>query len=168
MLLPRWSFINRLSQIGIALIPVVIGFLAGFNDVTGFSNTLHTVINPIITMEGVAMQHWRALPEALGPYVYTLMFLAEFCVGIVAFIGVVLMLKNIRQPYQEFEEAKRWVYLACAWGIIVWGLFFFEGGDWFLTWQSNTTAFFQQGALMYVIEILAAFIYLKLSSSQEC
>lgn len=33
MLLPRWSFINRLSQIGITLIPVVIGFLAGFNDV---------------------------------------------------------------------------------------------------------------------------------------
>lgn len=163
----QWNFINRLSQVGVSLILVAIGFLAGLNDVTSFSNMVHSVINPLITMQGVADQHWRSLPATLGPFLYTFMFLAEFSMGIMALMGVLFMLKNIHQPYSVFEHAKRWVYLACGWGIIIWGLFFFEGGDWFLTWKSSDLAFFQQGALMYVIEILTVFIYLKLSDEKQ-
>ncbi len=167
MLLQRWSFINRLSQIGVSLILVVIGFLAALNDITSFSGMVHSVINPLITMEGVAEQHWRALPSVLGPFLYTLMFLAEFSMGVLALIGIIFMLKNIRQPSPVFENAKRWVYLACGWGIIIWGLLFFEGGDWFLSWENEKLDSFQQGALMYVIEILTVFIYLKLSDEKQ-
>jgi predicted small integral membrane protein len=73
------------------------------------------------------------------------------------------MLKNINKPVAEFEKAKRWVYLACGWGIIIWGLGFFEiGGDWFLSWQNNNLGSFQQGGLNYALEVFIAFGYLRL------
>ena len=116
-----------------------------------------------MTMQGQTTQVWRALPDALVKPFYTLMFLGEFLVGVLAIIGVILMLKNIHKDHEHFEKAKRWVYLACGWGIVVWGLGFFEiGGDWFLAWQNNNLGSFQQGSLMYVIEIAVVFIYLKL------
>ena len=159
----RWNFVLRLDQIGVALIPVVIGFLALLNDMTSFSSTVKSTVMPLMTMQGQTEQLWRALPEGLVKPLYTLMFLGEFLVGVLAIIGVILMLKNIHKDHDHFEKAKRWVYLACGWGIVVWGLGFFEiGGDWFLAWENNNLASFQQGSLMYVIEIAVVFIYLKL------
>ena len=160
----KFRFVLRLDQIGVALIPAVIGILALLNDVTAFTSTVDSVVKPLITMQGNAShQLWRALPASFSNIAYTLMFLGEFLVGVLAVIGIILMCKNINQSVEQFERAKRWIYLACGWGIIVWGLGFFEiGGDWFLAWQSNSLASFQQGALNYVLEVFIAFVYLKL------
>ncbi len=160
----KWSFILRLDQIGVALIPLVIGVLAFVNDITSFSSSVKSVVTPLVTMPGDVSQHWRALPASVAPLAYTMMFLGEFLVGILALIGIIIMLKNINKDHNFFEAGKRWIYLACGWGIIVWGLGFFEiGGDWFLAWENDSLASFQQGSLMYVLEIAIAFIYLKLS-----
>jgi predicted small integral membrane protein len=159
----KWSFILRLTQIGVASIPLAIGVLALLNDITGFASGVKMVVEPLITMQGQTDQTWRALPGATATFVYICMFLAEFLVGLLTSIGIVIMLKNINNDYNFFEQGKRWIYLACGLGIIIWGLGFFEiGGDWFLAWRNNSLASFQQGSLMYVLEITVTFLYLKL------
>ena len=160
----KFSFILRLDQIGVALIPAVIGILALINDITNFTNTVNSVVEPLITMQNnTSSQHWRALPASMTDFAYTIMFLGEFLVGIFAVIGVILMLKNINKSVEHFESAKRWIYIACGWGIIIWGLGFFEiGGDWFLAWGNSNLATFQEGSLTYVLEVFVCFVYLKL------
>ncbi|HVV67983.1 MAG TPA: DUF2165 family protein [Gammaproteobacteria bacterium] len=91
------------------------------------------------------------------------MFLLESLIGIFALIGVVSMVKNICQA-ERFEGAKKWVYLACGWGMIIWGIGFFEiGGDWFLTLQGTSLPLFQADAARYISMLLTTFIYLKFS-----
>ena len=160
----KFQFVLRLDQIGVALIPAVIGILALLNDITSFTSTVQSVVQPLITMQNNGShQMWCALPASWANTAYTLMFLGEFLVGVLAVIGIIAMIKNINKPLEQFENAKRWIYIACGWGIIVWGLGFFEiGGDWFLAWQNNNLASFQQGALTYALEVFIAFVYLKL------
>jgi predicted small integral membrane protein len=156
----------RLLQVGVALIPVVIGFLALLNDATAFNLTVQQVIKPLISLQSDKAQMWRALPVSWAPYLYILMFASEFLVGVLALIGVVMMLRHLTSDTSLFERAKCWIYIACLWGTIVWGLGFFEGaGDWFLAWTSSngTLSGLQSGALMYVTELLFVFLYLKLS-----
>jgi predicted small integral membrane protein len=162
----KFRFILRLDQIGVALIPAVIGILALLNDATGFTGTVSSIIKPLLTMAGNSSnQEWRALPASMANVVYTLMFLGEFLVGVLATIGIILMLKNINQTPEKFEKAKCWVYAACGWGIIIWGFGFFEiGGDWFLAWMSSNAniSSIQQGGLNYSLMMLICFVYLKL------
>lgn len=154
----------RISQILVALIPFGIGVFALLNDTADFSNTLHSVVTPLITMTGVNFGHWRSLPGYWSSSIYILMFLSEFLVGILASVGIFLMLKNMHKDQLSFENAKKWIYLSCGWGIFIWGMCFFEiGGDWFLSWQSADVKGFQQDGLYYALELLMTFIYLKLS-----
>jgi predicted small integral membrane protein len=153
----------RLMQVGIALIPAIIGLLSLLNNITGFTDTINHVITPLITMKGHSTQVWRSLPEVFSVPMYIGMFIVESFIGVLALIGVIFMLRNICQV-ENFEVAKRWVYLACGWGMIVWGIGFFEiGGDWFLSWQGTDLASFQADATRYIFMLLVTFIYLKLS-----
>lgn len=162
-LLKRWRFVLRLDQLAVTLIPIVIGFLALLNDTTMSKSTIKAMVFPLITMQGQVTQTWRALPASWVPSLYFLMVSGEFLVGLLALIGFMSMLKNINKDAAVFEASKRWIYLACGWGLCVWGLGFFElGGDWFLAWQNNSLSSFQSGTLMYVIEVAVTFIYLKL------
>jgi len=152
----------RLSQVMVACIPLVIGLLALLNNISGFSETVNTVIKPLISMPGNTSYGWRALPLGLAPYVFTAMFIAESLVGFFALAGVISMLRNINKDAATFNARKSFVYLACGWGIFVWGLCFFEiGGDWFLAWQNSKLSDFQSGAVMYVEVLVAVLIYLS-------
>lgn len=166
----RFRVVFRLLQIGLALIPVLIGILAFVNDVGSFKSSVQTVIEPLITLQGNKAMAWRGLPASWAPYLYTGMFISEFLVGILALIGVLGMCRNLFNTSLKFEGSKHWVFLACLWGTLVWGLGFFEGaGDWFLAWASSNGAVsgLQQGALMYVTELFFVFFYLKFSKEAD-
>lgn len=161
---PKKIMLLRLMQVGVALIPFVIGVLALVNDLTSFKGTVSSVVLPLITMQGNTTEAWRALPGSWANLTYVGMFCAEFLTGILAGIGIIQMLKSLCKDAALFENAKIWVYIACGWGLMVWGLGFFEGGgDWFLSWQNNNLAGFQQGGLNYALEMLMTFVYLKLN-----
>lgn len=156
----------RLVQIGVALVPVAIGFLSLLNDTTGFKDTVSSTVLPLLTMHGQTSQTWRALPVSFVNVAYILMFMAEFVVGALALIGVFSMIKNLRKTALDFELSKFWVYLACGWGVVVWGLGFFEGGgDWLLSWKNPNLSSFQSEAVTYVTVLIVVFIYLKLSKN---
>lgn len=170
MRLDKLGVVLRLLQIGIALIPAVIGVLAFLNDAGDFSQTVQTVIQPLITLQADKAEAWRALPASWAPFIYSIMFSSELIVGILSLFGVIGMLRNLFKSHTVFERSKRWVYVACLWGTLVWGLGFFEGaGDWFLAWTSNdaSLASLQQGALMYVTELFFVFFYLKYSKEED-
>ncbi|HYF98408.1 MAG TPA: DUF2165 family protein [Coxiellaceae bacterium] len=160
----RFRFLFRVLQISIALIPLLMGLFAFLNGLDIFKLSVQTVVDPLITLQGDHAQSWRALPANVAPYIYTLMFIGEGVVGLLALCGVISMLLHIGKPSEQFEQSKQWVYLACVWGTLVWGLGFFEiGGDWFLAWTSNNAVIsgLQQGALMYVLLLWVVFFYLK-------
>lgn len=160
----RFCSLYRLLQLGLALIPTAIGILAFLNDIGTFHSGVQNTIIPLISMQGDTGYTWRALPASWAPIVYTLMFLCEFLVGILALIGVLSMLRHFFSAADLFERSKQWVYIACLWGSIVWGLGFFEGGgDWFLAWMStnNNISGLQQGGFMYAALLFIVFVYLK-------
>ncbi|MDF2940551.1 MAG: hypothetical protein K0R66_1193 [Gammaproteobacteria bacterium] len=166
----RFRLVFRLLQIGLALIPVAIGVLALLNDAGSFKSTVQDTIQPLITMQSDKAMAWRSLPASWAPYVYIIMFFSEFLVGMLALIGVLGMCRNLFKTALDFERSKHWVYLACIWGTLVWGLGFFEGaGDWFLAWTSSNGGIsgLQQSALMYVTELFFVFFYLKFSKEAD-
>ncbi len=103
----KFRFILRLDQIGVTLIPVLIGLFALLNDVTAFTSNVDSIVKPLITMQNNSSNQWRALPVSLSAFVYTLMFLGEFLVGVLAFVGIILMSKNINQSAEQFERPKQ-------------------------------------------------------------
>ncbi|MGV3278731.1 DUF2165 family protein [Rickettsiales bacterium LUAb2] len=160
------QIVTRLLQIGVALIPATIGILALVNDIYPFHKNVNDIAVPLITMQGITEYSWRALPASLAPLAFTIMFLSEFLVGVLAVLSIICMLRNICKPYAEFEKSKTLVYWACLWGAIVWGVGFFElGGDWFLAWMGTSPAVsgIQQGSLMYISLLFFTFVFLKLS-----
>jgi predicted small integral membrane protein len=166
----RFRAVFRALQILLALIPVLFGILALLNDASTFKEGVQTIAQPLITLQSDKAQAWRGLPASWAPYVYAGMFIFEFIVGLLALIGVIGMLRNFTKAAIEFEKSKHWVYLACIWGTIVWGLGFFEGaGDWFLAWTSSNGGLsgLQQGALMYVTMLFFVFFYLKFSRESD-
>ena len=159
--------LNRLIQLGVAFIPACLGFTSIMNNTSGFNDTLKMVIKPLLTMDGTygnPAQIWRALPAGWVETLYVFAIAGETLVGVLAIIGVLLMLRHIFS-IDNFNRSKEWVYLACGLGIIVWGLGFFTiGGEWFLAWQNKNLASFQTSAALYVLIMIAVFIYLRACS----
>jgi predicted small integral membrane protein len=152
--------ILRFIQIGIACIPFFIGLFVFINGVSNFSVDVSSTVVPLITMENFQEQSWRALPASFGPIIYTLVLMSQVLVAIFAMIGVVKLLLAIKKDGKDFDHAKIWTYIACGWGIMLWGLIFFEvGGDWFM---SNIKTF-QVGSLSYVLMFYITFAFLSLS-----
>lgn len=59
----------------------------------------------------------------------------ESLAGIVAAVGVVLIVKHLSHPppYGMFAKAKAWAMLGALCAIVVWGLsFMVVAGDWFM------------------------------------
>ncbi len=152
--------IMRFIQIGIACIPIFIGLLVFLNGISDFTQQVSSVVVPLITMENFSEQSWRSLPASFGPFVYILVLIAQLLVAVFALIGVINLLFALKKAGKDFDHAKIWTYVACGWGIMLWGLIFFElGGDWFMS-NSNT---FQVGSLSYVLMLYITFAFLSLS-----
>lgn len=70
------AFFARLFQLGLALIPAMTGALAIINDLEEVTDTMKTIIVPILSMQGVHekfIHSWRAirLPSLqLGAYYF--------------------------------------------------------------------------------------------------
>ena len=152
--------ILRFIQIGIACIPIFIGLFVFINGITNFTIQVSSVVVPLITMEHFSEQSWRALPASFGSAIYSLVLIAQILVAVFAMIGVIKLLFALKKDGKDFDHAKIWTYIACGWGIMLWGLVFFEvGGDWFMS-NVNT---FQVGSLSYVLMFYITFAFLSLS-----
>ncbi|MCU6239928.1 DUF2165 domain-containing protein [Enterobacter asburiae] len=161
--------VSRVLQIIIATIPMFAGIFALLNNIYPFTKNVKNIAIPLITMQGVSENHWRKLPSFLGAYCYTIMFFCEFTVGILAFVGVINMLKDLFKSNSNFEKSKLFVYFSCMLACIIYGLFFFViGGDWFLAWMGNSyISGIQSDSLRYTTLMFFVFAFLKLSASSD-
>jgi predicted small integral membrane protein len=162
--------IDRVLAILLATIPMGMGLLAFVNNISDWSHSVHDVITPLLTLDALRdlpQFSWRAFPPRLVPVCYGLVTTIELSVSVVAFVGVVSMLRQFGAAAADFIAACRIAQRACTLGIITWLLFFFVlGGDWFLSWKSKSLLFIQSDALMYVAASTFVLIALRATEAR--
>jgi predicted small integral membrane protein len=157
----------RLLQILVSLIPLFIGFTSLLNNIEFYHDSLSKIVDPLISMTAVETGHqWRALPLLDPAVIFIPTIIAEFLVGIFALFGLIAMINHIKETDVVFEKAKQWVYVSCGWGILVFGLAFFElAQDWFFASDNPHLRMLQPDGLSYAMMIFIVFAYLKMASN---
>ncbi|MEH4990297.1 DUF2165 family protein [Enterobacter asburiae] len=160
--------ISRLVCLVMALFPALWGIFSFMNNIVDFPGTAQNAVGPMLSMKdtyNIPGQIWRAidLPEApyIGLAVITTM---ETLAGFLASVGLILMLRDFRQPYQQFSTGKAWAMAGAACAILVWGVgFMVVAGDWFMAWQAKENPLSTQlGALLYMVpNTLALIVFLS-------
>ncbi len=166
------SYITRLFQLALALVPAFTGLFAVMNNLEDAKSTISLVIDPLLSMNNVRpefIHSWRAIHSpSLLSVAYFGMTSAECMVGILALIGIIKMLWAFSADHQSFSQAVAWVRAACVWGVLVWGLGFYTmGGDFFLAWQNPNLSSLQTDGLNYVLMMAVPYVFFKLHESSD-
>ncbi|MGJ3448728.1 DUF2165 family protein [Enterobacter sp. PTB] len=160
--------ISRLVCLVMALFPALWGIFSFMNNIADFAGTAQNAVEPMLSMKdtwNVPGQAWRAvnLPEA--PYIgLAVITTIETLAGVLASVGLILMLKNFTQSYQQFSTGKAWAMAGATCAILVWGVgFMVVAGDWFMAWQAKENPLSTQlGALLYMVpNTLALLVFLS-------
>jgi predicted small integral membrane protein len=125
----------------------------------------------MLTMKGVTapeyINSWRAIhSETLISLSFYTIISAECLVGLLAIIGIVLMLKNFFGCNEVFYKQQAWARAACALGVLVWGVGFYAlGGDFFLSWKTALPAVqgVQVCGLNNLLLLAVAYLFLKIN-----
>lgn len=160
--------VSRLICLVMALFPALWGIFSFMNNIADFSGTAQHAVEPMLSMKdtyNIPGQMWRAinLPEApyIGLAVITMM---ETLAGILASVGLILMLRSLTKPYQQFSTGKAWAMAGATCAILVWGIgFMVVAGDWFMAWEAKENPLsIQLGALLYMVpNTLALIVFLS-------
>ena len=156
---------DRVLLIAIALIPACMGIFAFLNNLSGWEETVARMVEPMFSMEGTfgnPAQTWRAIDNpTFANLSYLSVFVIEGLFGLLAIVGIVIMLRRFGRPAAEFVRGIRLVKTACVVAIFVYGFFFFTiGGDWFLAWQNPDLGGLQKDAVNYGVIVTLAYIVL--------
>jgi predicted small integral membrane protein len=162
--------IDRSLAILLACIPMGMGFLAFLNNISDWTHSVHEVITPLVTMEGLrdsSQFTWRSFQPQLAPLCYGFVTTIELTVGIVALVGVISMLRKFSASRADFLASSHIAQWACTLGVITWVSFFFViGGDWFLAWKTKNLLFIQSDSLMYAGASTFVLIALRATESR--
>lgn len=146
----------RFSIILMALFPTLWGIFSFLNNTSGFEGTVKYAVAPILSMAdtyGNPAQTWRAITSPfMAQLGLVLITIFETLAGLLGLWSILNMIKCIKKPYSEFQQAKVPLIMACILAVLVWGVgFSVIAGDYFLAWQSKTTLDTQIGGLIYAI-----------------
>lgn len=149
--------VKRIPCIIMALFPALWGIFSLLNNTASFSETAENAIKPLLAMTdtyGIPGQTWRAVTASWVPYVGLAVITAmETLAGILAAIGFVKMLVNLRGSYTKFSVGKNLTILGACCAVAVWGIgFMVVAGDWFMAWEAKENSLNTQlGALLYAL-----------------
>lgn len=155
---------QRLVLIVFALFAAIWGALGVLNDATDFTDTAQNAVKPLIEMTNTYGNPWqtlRAIKFAWAPPVALVgIMIGEAITGILAFIGLILMVAHLGGTPAAFARGKMWMMLGSAMGVLVWGVgFMVIAGDWFLAWEASTAPLNTQlGAMVYFLPCALAVI----------
>lgn len=152
----------RWSKAVIALMPALLGTFALFNNVSDYAGTLQNVLRPIMCMENTfnnPAQTWRAIcSPPVFHATYILVMAVETVIAVLGWLGVLGIVRAIKQPPPAFAAACGVTSLACLIGIAVWGIgFFVVIGDWFLVWQGPLKPFATDGVAYSTMMLICLF-----------
>lgn len=131
----------RLCKVSMCLALAVFGLLTGIDNIidydTNYQFVLHTLAMDTV-FPGSSLK-WRAISSPLwAEFCYVLIILGELVTGGLLLVGVIRLAQSVGDA-ARFSAAKRWVYLGCSLGFLLWfGGFMLIGGEWFKMWQSAT------------------------------
>lgn len=155
---------QRAALIVLVLFPAIWGWLGVLNDATDFTDTAQNAVKPLIEMTNTYGNPWqtlRAIKFAWAPPVALVAIMAgELLTGLLATIGLVLMLARFTGTPEAFARGKAWMILGSAMGVLVWGVgFMVIAGDWFLAWEASTNPLNTQlGAMVYFLPCCLALL----------
>ena len=114
--------------------------LVGLNNIADYSSN-YAFVQHTLSMDTVFPENALKYRAILDPFfwklAYGLIIFAEFFTGILLLVGAVCLLKNMNSSL-AFTRSKKWIYLGCLAGILLWFFgFIVVGGEWFCMWQSE-------------------------------
>ena len=115
--------------------------LVVFNNLTDF-NSNYEFIRHVLSMDSTFPGNhamWRSMPWPVIHLVFYWMIIAwEFTTGILAWWGLIRLLRVFRGPANAFNTEKRVAVTALTLSLLMWLVAFVDvGGEWFLMWQSQ-------------------------------
>ena len=115
--------------------------LVVLNNLTDFGSN-YEFIRHVLSMDStfpVNHSMWRALTApAMHLFFYWFIIAWEFVTMVLAWWGLVNLLRALRMPANDFIAAKRVAVSALTLSLLMWLVGFLDvGGEWFLLWQSH-------------------------------
>lgn len=137
--------------------------LVVFNNFTDF-NSNYEFIRHVLSMDSTFPGNharWRAMPWPVMHLVFYWTIIAwEFATGVLAWWGLVRLIRAFRRSAIEFNAGKQMAVAALTLSLLMWLVAFLDiGGEWFLMWQSRVWNGQEEAFRMFVI---VAFLLLLL------
>lgn len=125
------------------------------NNLTDFGSN-YEFIRHVLSMDSTFPGNrgmWRALTSpAMHLVFYWLIILWEVVTAILAWWGVVNLIRALRQPVLVYNAEKRIAISALTLSMLMWLVAFVDvGGEWFLMWQSHTWNGQEEAFRMFMI-----------------
>jgi len=116
--------------------------LVVFNNLTDFGSN-YEFIRHVLSMDTTFPGNhamWRALPSpGMHLVFYWLIIVWEIVTGVLAWWGLVKLIRVLRRPAAVYNAEKRIAIMALTLSMLMWLVAFVDvGGEWFLMWQSHT------------------------------
>ena len=138
--------------------------LVVFNNTTDYG-TNYEFVHHVLLMDTTAPGNhgmWRAIHSPVVQTVFYVSIIAwETVTMVLTWIGVVHLVRALREPVTAFNSAKRLPIIALTVGMLLWFVaFIIVGGEWFLMWLSKIwngqDAAFRMFAVIGIVFILLA------------
>jgi predicted small integral membrane protein len=137
--------------------------LVVFNNLTDFGSN-YEFIQHVLSMDSMSPGNhgmWRAMSSpGMHLVFYWLIIVWEFVTAILAWWGLVNLVRALRGPVNVFNAEKRMAIMVLMWLVA----FLDVGGEWFLMWQSRTWNGQEEAFRMFVI---VGFVLLLLLQSDS-
>ena len=160
----------RLSKVALAAALALTCTLVVFGNVVDPAINLSFVqhvlsMDTIFPDSGIADRSIRD-PE-LQRAAFYLIVTGEALTALLLWVGVVLMVAQVRAPAKRFNQAKTCVIAGLSIGFLVWqGGFLGIGGEWFGMWMSKTWNG-QESAFRFAMTVLGVLIYVAMPDTDE-
>jgi predicted small integral membrane protein len=149
---------------------VMVGCLAVFALVVTYDNIVdyssnHAFVQHVLSMDTTFPGNALLGRRITSPTVWTLgywgIIAAEGLTGLLLAAGTISMARNLWSGAEQFQRAKRCVYIGAGLGFLVWFFgFMVVAGEWFAMWQSQTWNG-QEAAFRFYMPILAVLIFVN-------
>jgi predicted small integral membrane protein len=131
----------RVARILLVAAVAVFYTLVVFNNSTDYGSNYQFVHHVLLMDTTFPGNHgmWRAIhPPLIQTAFYDGIIGWEAVTMILTWIGVVQLVRALREPAAAFNSAKRFSIIALTLGMLLWLVAFISvGGEWFLMWQSK-------------------------------
>ncbi len=145
--------------------------LVVFNNLTDFGSN-YEFIQHVLSMDStIPGNHgmWRALSSpGIQLVFYWMIILWELVTMVLAWWGLVNLIRALRGPATVYNTQKRVAVMALTLSLLMWLVAFLDvGGEWFLMWQSHTWNGQEEAFRMFMIVGFVLLLLLQPDSESQ-